>query len=73
MTAPFNPHLHPVQWTVVLGLPVVALALPFARREDWIGWTACVVLAGYAIFLWGALVVGMSLRLIEWYRGADDE
>ncbi len=50
MIAPFNPHPHPKQWAIVLGLPVVALATPFARRDDRIGQTAFLVIASHAVF-----------------------
>jgi len=72
MTAPFNAHPQPVQWAIILGLPLVALAMPFARRDDWIGWAAFLVIASYAVFLWVVLIVGLSLRFLEWYRGTDD-
>ena len=49
MTAPFAP---PPPWEVkaiVLGSLAVAVAMPFARRNDWVGWIAFTTLAAAAV------------------------
>lgn len=68
MTAPFAPPPHPVVWTITIGLIAVTVALPFARRDDWLGWLALCTIAGVSILLWAILIVGLLGRIVAWYR-----
>jgi hypothetical protein len=44
------------------------IALPFGRRDDWIGWIAFSVVAGITIGIWALLIRGMALNKIRWWR-----
>jgi len=68
MTAPFNPHPHPLIWAILIGMIGVAIAMPFVRREDWLGWVSFIAITGFAVFLWVTLIVGFSVRVVEWIR-----
>ena len=73
MTAPLNPHPHPLIWAILIGMVGFAIAMPFARREDLLGWISFMAIAGFAIFLWATLIVGLSIRLVEWLRNKRGE
>ena len=49
MTAPFAPPLPWEVKAIVLGSLAVAVAMPFARRNDWVGWIAFTTLAAAAV------------------------
>jgi hypothetical protein len=68
MTAPFAPPPPRAVW-IVLGLMVcVAAVLPFARRNDWIGWSAFVVIAAANAALCGMLLWGIVRAVRERLR-----
>lgn len=73
MTAPFNPHPHPLIWLIVIGMLGFAIAMPFARREDWLGWISFLAIAGFAVLLWSVLIVGLCIRFLEWRRSRRNE
>jgi hypothetical protein len=58
---------------IVLAIIAVALAMPFGRRDDWLGWVALFTIWGSALFLWATLIVAFVRRIIEWYRRAPEE
>jgi hypothetical protein len=68
MSAPFAPPPHPVVWFVVTGIILVAIAMPFGRRDDWLGWVAFVLVWVVALGLWTLLIGGALRTFIEWYR-----
>jgi hypothetical protein len=61
-------HPHPIQWLVVIGIIAVAIAIPFRRRDDWLGWIGLLTIAAVAIGLWGALIWSFIQSVIEWWR-----
>lgn len=68
MTAPFAP---PPPWPVVavlIGMVVVALAMPFMMRDDWLGWVAFPLTAAVAVGLWGLLGWGLTRATLRWWR-----
>ena len=68
MTAPFAP---PMSWegkAILWGFLVVALAIPFGRREDWIGWAALSALLAVVVGMWALLIRGMAFHTLRWWR-----
>ena len=65
MTAPFAPPPPREVYWVVGGMVVFAAAMPFARREDWLGWTALLIVGGLAAGLWGLMIVRAVQRFRE--------
>lgn len=56
MTAPFAPPPHPVL-LIVIGVAICfAAAMPFVRRDDWLGWAAFAVMIAVNMILWGVLL-----------------
>lgn len=64
----FGPPPSPIVIWVVIGFLVVAVAIPFGRRDDWIGWTAFLAIALAAIGMWVLLIWGWTRAFIEWWR-----
>ena len=62
MTAPFAPPPSRAILAVVATMLAVAIAAPFARRDDWMGWIAFVTLVAANAVLWGLLVWGLIRR-----------
>lgn len=72
MTAPFAPPPSRAFW-IVIGLMVcVAAVAPFARRDDWLGWVALVVIAAANVVLWGMLMWGFGRAIWRRMRGGQD-
>ena len=71
-----GPFLYPhFPWqvrAVLIAMVAVAVAMPFGRREDWIGWLAFLVIAASAIGLWALLIWGFTQEIIEWWRRRSD-
>ncbi len=68
MTAPFNPHPHPLIWAFVVGLAVVVMASPFGRRDDWLGWISLLAVAAAAVFMWATLISGLAMQIAKWFK-----
>lgn len=71
-----GPFLYPhFPWQVraiLIAMVAVAVAMPFGRREDWIGLLAFLIVWTSAIGLW-ALVIGRFLqKILEWWRHRSD-
>jgi hypothetical protein len=67
MTAPLAPQPTRITWAVVFGLIAVVIAIPFGRREDWVGWLAFLNVATVAIgfaslLIWRAAIAFRGLR-----------
>ena len=65
MTAPFAPPPSRPLIAVVVAMLAVAVAMPFARRDDWSGWAAFVTLIAANAVLWGLLIRGLIRRWRE--------
>ncbi|MFH1921339.1 MAG: hypothetical protein ABIP48_15850 [Planctomycetota bacterium] len=52
----------------MLGIIVVGVIMPFATRDDWIGWVALLMIAAFTIALWALLISGLARSMIEWWR-----
>lgn len=59
MTAPLAPPPSRLGLSVIMALTCVAAAIPFGRREDWLGWLAFLVVAAAAAWVWGVLLWGL--------------
>lgn len=71
MTAPFAPP--PTRPIVLVGAAIACvIAIPFARRNDWLGWAAFLVIAAAAVALWGMLLRACWRSTVEWWRGKSD-
>jgi len=57
MTAPFSPHPPRIVWLICLGFVAVAVAMPFARRDDLLGWLSLSVVLAFAVILWALLAM----------------
>jgi hypothetical protein len=60
VTAPIAPPPSRQFVLLVLGLIAFAIAMPFVRRDDWIGWVALLIMAAVAIGSWILLIWGSS-------------
>lgn len=68
MTSPFAP---PPPWeakAIVSGMLAFVVAVPYARRDDWIGRIARFTIFAVALGLWALLIRGMVLNTIRWWR-----
>jgi len=72
MTAPFAPPPSRAFVLVTFGLAAVAIAMPFVRRNDWIGWIAFLTFVVVAIGLWMILIWGFARAAIEWWRNRSE-
>ena len=72
MTAPFAPSPSLIVLAVAAGLMAVGLLMPFARRDDWIGWCAFLATAAFAVWLWGLLLWRAFQGLTEWWSGGSE-
>lgn len=69
MTAPLAPSPSPAVWTVVGFMVAVAIVIPFARRDDWLGWLAFLVVFAANVVIWGLLLWAFVRAALEWHRG----
>lgn len=60
MTAPFAPPPSRPVLFVLFAMGVMAIAMPFGRREDWLGWVAFLAIAACAVGIWGLLILGFT-------------
>lgn len=67
-----SPHFPWQMKAILIATVAVAIAMPFGRREDWIGWLAFLVMAASAVGLWAILIWGFTQRIIDWWRGRSD-
>jgi nitrate reductase NapE component len=65
MTAPFAPPPKRFFHVFLAGALAVAVAAPFARRDDAIGWIAFLTIAAAAVGLWGVLTVGFVRGILR--------
>lgn len=68
MTAPFAP---PPTWeakAIASGTMAVAVAAPYARRDDGVGWFAFSIIVAGALAFWTVCARGMVLNAIRWWR-----
>jgi hypothetical protein len=72
MTAPFAPPPSQLQVIFTVGLIAFAIAMPFVRREDGIGWIAFLASAAFAVGLWVMLLWGMARAILRWWHGERD-
>ena len=72
MTAPFAPPPSRPIVAVTLGMVAVAVAMPFARRDDAIGWIAAAVVLGAAVGIWSLLLWGLGRATLQWWRDRRD-
>ena len=65
MTAPFAPPPpREVRW-VLGGMALLAVVMPFGRRDDWLGRLSLTVVAGLAVGLWGLMIAAAVRRFRE--------
>ncbi len=55
------------------GLVAAAIAIPFARRDDWVGRLSFIVLALVAVTLWAILLNGFVRSILAWARDTPVE
>lgn len=68
MTAPLTPQPSwPAAVILICGV-AVAIAMPFGRRTDFVGWAAFLTIAAAAIGLWGLLIYGFCRAFAQWLR-----
>jgi hypothetical protein len=67
MTPPLTPPTRPLA-IVSIGVIAVAIAMPCAERDDWIGWIALATIGAVAVALWGLLICGFTRAIIDWWR-----
>jgi hypothetical protein len=72
MTAPFAPPPPRPGVMILFGMAAVAAAIPFARRNDWVGWIAFLSVAAVAAGIWGLLAWGVVRAILQWRRGRPD-
>ena len=72
MTAPFAPPPSTPQITIVIAIIAFAIAMPFARHPDWIGWIAFLTITASAVALWSLLIWGIGRAIVEWWRKRRD-
>lgn len=66
MTRPMGPML------IILGGGIaVGLAIPFARRDDWLGWFSLAVVAIVSVFFWSMYLLGIIRQLLTAWRNED--
>lgn len=46
----------------------VAIALPFARRDDLLGWLSFFAVAVFAVSLWALMILASIRTLLAWFR-----
>jgi hypothetical protein len=68
MTVPFLHQPMPLARFLSIGLLVVAIAMPFGRRNDLLGWVAFLWIAFFALALWVILIIGVARSVLAWYR-----
>ncbi len=66
MTAPFSSHPPPLVWLIAIGTISMAIAIPFGRRDDWLGWLAFLWMASFAIALSAILIFGIARNVVAW-------
>jgi len=71
MTPPRTRPITPGLLFVMIGMLATAIAMPFVRREDWIGWIAFGIVAVFAIGLWALLIRGFIRELRARWRDHD--
>ncbi len=59
MTPPLTRPIPPAFWWILLGCLILAIVMPFGRRDDWLGWLAFIVIVLAAIGIWGLLIFGV--------------
>jgi hypothetical protein len=62
---------QPVTWEVkslLVGVLVLVIAIPFGRREDWIGWLALFAVLACAMGMWALLIRGIVFHTPQWWR-----
>lgn len=65
MTAPFAPPPTRRQLLIWFILCAFAIAMPFVRREDWMGTIAFAIVTGCAIGVWAILIYGFVRITID--------
>jgi hypothetical protein len=71
MTPPQTRPLTPALLFVIVGSLAMAVAMPYVRREDWIGWIAFGTIVVFAIGLWVLLIRGFVRELRARWREND--
>jgi hypothetical protein len=76
MAARFSSLPPLLVWFLSIGAFLSAVAIPFGRRNDWLGWIALLLIAFFAICIWAMLIIGITKSVLAWYRDkpgdADD-
>jgi hypothetical protein len=65
VTAPFAPPPSRSVIAVLAAMLAVMAVIPFARREDWLGWIAFGTVIAANVLLWGLLAWGVVRRWNE--------
>jgi hypothetical protein len=68
MTAPLTRPPSRLTVIILIGLVAVTAAMPFARREDWLGWMALVTIGAVALGLWMLLLWGFARAILQRWR-----
>ena len=68
MTAPITPSLTWEVKAVLAGMLAFLIAIPFVRREDWVGRLALLALFGCMVDMWILLIRGIALHTLRWWR-----
>jgi hypothetical protein len=59
VTAPFAPPPSRTIIAFLVALFAAMAAVPFARREDWLGWVAFATLVAANLVMWGLFLRGV--------------
>ena len=68
MSAPFAPPPPGEVKAIVLGILAIVVSVPFAKRDDWVGWIAFSTLAASAVSIWVLFIRGVWHNTIRWWR-----
>lgn len=68
MTAPFAPPPSRPMLAVLAATLLLVVAMPFGRREDWLGWAAFAAFIAANVLLWGVLTVRAAGAALDWRR-----
>lgn len=58
---------------LVLVCLVVCIAIPFGRRNDWVGTAAMIVLVVAAVMLWSWMIMGFVGKIREQWQSDDSD
>ena len=71
MTSPFAPPPTRRMIAVLVAMLLLFVAMPFGRRDDWLGWAAFAAFIAANALLWGVLILRAGEALLDWWRNRN--